>query len=183
MSRLKKILRNIIILAVIFFLYTRLFGLFLDPLTAHEHSERSIHYGPSEVVHVEDFDGGKYILGKYDNWVSCNTVHRVLFFLWRFGNQPIGFENDTAKAISYTWGTSSMVNSNQNHRVYGIINDDSIKKVEITLADGEILTQTDFYEDLFLITWKSSNSNDRWPIKIIRAYNSGNKIIFEEEHP
>ena len=119
--------------------------LYLTPISAHEYSERSIHYGPSEVVHIEDWDGGKYILCKYDKWVSCNTVKRTLLLFWRFGNQPIGFENDKTKAVDYTWGASG-----QYWKLYGIINDDKIKKVEITLDNGEVLTQTAFYDDLFL---------------------------------
>lgn len=175
MSRLKKVIKNIIILALLFLLFFWRSGLYLSPLSAHEHSERSIHYGPSQVVHVEDFDGGKYILGKYDKWVSCNTVNRELFFFWRFGNQPIGFENDKTKAVDYTWGSSY-----QNNKLYGIINDERVKKVEITLSSGKIFAQTEFYSNLFLFTWKSNN-NESWDFENIKGYDSGNTIIFEEE--
>lgn len=147
----------------------------ISPLSAHEHSERSIHYGPSEVVHIEDFDGGKYILGKYDKWVSCNSVNKSLFFFWRFGNQPTGFENDLTKAIDYTWGSSYM-----NYRAYGIINDSIVNKVEVTLSNGQTFTETVFYEDLFLFTWKSDKSGD-WYLQSIRGYDSDNNIIYEEE--
>jgi hypothetical protein len=151
-------------------------GFYLSPISAHENSERSIHYGPSEVVHIEDFDKGKYILGKYDKWVSCNTVNRELFFLWRFGNQPIGFENDKAKAVSYTWGASYQYN-----KVYGILNDTRVKKIEVALSNGDILTQTTFYDALFLITWKSEK-NENKNFKSIIGYDSENKIIFEEKN-
>lgn len=57
---------------------------------------------PQRYCILKDFDKGKYILCKYDKWVSCNTVNRVLFFLWRFGDQPIGFENDLSKIIDYS---------------------------------------------------------------------------------
>ena len=85
MSRNKKIIRNIVVLGILFFVFLKATGLYLIPLSAHENSERSIHYGPSEVVHIEDFDEGKYILCKYDKWISCNTVKRELLFFWRFG--------------------------------------------------------------------------------------------------
>ena len=174
MSRLNKVIRNILIIAGMLFLFFWRSGLYLSPLSAHEHSERSIHYGPSEVVHVEDFDGGKYILGKYDKWISCNTVNRELFFFWRFGNQPIGFENDKTKAVDFTWGGSY-----QNYKVYGIINDDKVKKIEITLDNGKVLTQTEFYDDLFLITWSSNVAENLNFIKI-KGYDSGNNVLFEE---
>lgn len=176
MSKRKKLIRNIIVLAIFFFLSINRSGLYLSPLSAHEDSERSIHYGPSEVVHIEDFDGGKYILGKYDKWVSCNTVNRVLFFLWRFGNQPVGFEVDKTKAIDYTWGMSG-----QYYMLYGIINDNKVKKVQITLDNNKTFTQADFYDDLFLFTWKT-NDEDGWDFKNIKAYDSDNNIVFEEEY-
>ncbi|NMB97272.1 MAG: hypothetical protein GYA02_11790, partial [Clostridiaceae bacterium] len=99
------------------------------------------------MIHIEDWDCGKYILCKYDKWISCNTVNRVLLFFWRFGNQPTGFENDRTKALDYTWDASR-----QYWKLYGIVNNEKIKKVEITLDNGEVLTQTDFYDDLFLFT-------------------------------
>lgn len=175
MTRVKKIVRNIIIIVALCFLFFIRSGLYLSPMSAHEHSERSIHFGPSKVVHVEDFDGGKYILGKYDKWVSCNTVNKALFFFWKFGSQVIGFENDKTKVLCYTWEGSY-----EGIRVYGIINDDKIKKVEITLNNGETFKTTKFYDDLFLFSC-SSNNSDNLMLKNIRAYNSDDKVIFEEE--
>ena len=175
MGRLKKAIKNIIILTILCFLFFKTSGLYLTPISAHEYSERSIHYGPSEVVHIEDWDGGKYILCKYDKWVSCNTVKRTLLLFWRFGNQPIGFENDKTKAVDYTWGASG-----QYWKLYGIINDDKIKKVEITIDNGEVLTQTAFYDDLFLFTWKSPENDSVYNVNI-RGYDADNNVIFEEE--
>lgn len=90
MSRSKKVIRNIIILILLFFLFHQHLGLYLTPLAAHKSSERGINYGPSKVVYVEDYadnyDKGKYLLCKYDKWVSCNTVNRTLFF---FGDMEI----------------------------------------------------------------------------------------------
>lgn len=174
MNRFKKVIRNIIILAALFFLFLWRSGLYFSPISAHEASERSIHYGPSEVVHIEDFDGGKYILCKYDKWVSCNTVKRELFFFWRFGDQPTGFENDKTKAVKYNWGGSY-----QDYKLYGIINDDKVKKIEITLSNGKILSQTKFYDDLFLLTWKSDEGT-YGDFKNIKGYDANNNIIFED---
>ncbi|MGN9164845.1 hypothetical protein ACTNDY_06105 [Tissierellaceae bacterium HCP3S3_D8] len=178
MSRNKKILRNIFILAILNFIFFRVSGLYLTPLSAHEESERSIHYGPSEVVHIEDFDDGKYILCKYDKWISCNTVNRALFFFWRYRNQPTGFENDKTKVIGYTWDMSY-----NNYKVYGIINDDRVKEVQITLKNGESLTETEFYDDLFLFTWKYDKDSyyDR-VVNNIKAYDADGNIVFEDEY-
>jgi hypothetical protein len=145
-------------------------------MSAHENSERSIHYGPSEVIHIEDFKEGKYLLCKYDNSVSCNTVNRSLFFFWSMGNQPIGFHNNKTKALDYTWS-----NSNLHWKVYGIVNDDRIKRVEIVLDNGETLTQSEFYDDLFLFTWKSKDNSFKG-YKSIKGYDTDNEVIYEGDY-
>lgn len=57
--------------------------------------------------------------------------------------------------------------SDKYYRLYAIINDDKVKKIEIALANGKVFTQTDFYHDLFLFTWKSANNED-WYFKNIK---------------
>lgn len=176
MSRRKKIFCNIFIIIILsLFIMSRL-GIHFTPLSAHRSSEREIHYGPSEVIHIENFENSKYILGKYDKWVSCNTVNRTLFFFWTAGNQPMGFENDKSKKVSCTWSSSY-----NNIKTYGIVNDEDVKKIEVLYSDGEVLTQTDFYEDLFLIIWKSKEKKNVF-IKAIRGYDASGNIVFEEEY-
>ncbi|SHE75100.1 hypothetical protein SAMN02745784_01669 [Tissierella praeacuta DSM 18095] len=174
MNRLKKIIKNTIILVILFFIFLKSSGLYLIPLSAHKASERSAHYGPSEVVHIEDFDKGKYILCKYDRWFSCNTINKTLFFFWRIGNQVYGRESDLSKAVSYTWSMSG-----DYYKAYGIINDNRIKKIEVTLENGDILIQDGFYEDMFLVTWKSPNDSII-DFAGIRAYDEDSNIIFED---
>lgn len=174
MSRAKKIIRNIIIIAILCCLTIVRSGLYLSPISAHEHSERSIHYGPSEVIHIQDFNKGKYILCKYDRWVSCNTVNKALFIFWRFGDQPTGFENDKTKMVDYTWHKSRPY-----CKLYGIINDDRVKEIKITLANGTVFSQTEFYDDLLLFSWEEKD-NGNWDFKNIIGYDSDNNIIFKE---
>ena len=176
MSRIKKIIRNIFIIVILSFLTITQLGLHFTPLSAHESSERSINYGPSEVIHIEDFKDGKYILGKYDKWVSCDTVNRTLLFFWSAGNQPIGIENDKTKKVCYTWSSSYYY-----FKAYGIINDKSVKKIEITLSNGNVLTQTEFYKDLFLLTWETKEKGNVY-IKAIRGYDVEDKLVYEDEY-
>lgn len=173
-SRLKKVIRNILIIAIIFFLFLNLTGLYLSPLSAHENSERGFHYGPSEVVHIEDFDKGKYILGKYDQWISCNTVTRYLFFLWSSGSQVIGFENTKNKPIEYTWSMSEGT-----LKLYGIINDERIQKIEFELNNGLTGTNTQFYNDLFLYVWDLDH-DEFWNTINIWGYDANDNLIYEE---
>ena len=92
MNRKRKILRNGIFIAI-FISFALLSGMFyIDPVAAYRGSERSIHYGPSEVVHVEDFPGGKYFLGKYDRWISCNIMQKSMGIFWSAGSYVTGTE-------------------------------------------------------------------------------------------
>jgi hypothetical protein len=107
----------------------------LTPLAAHEQSERSIHYGPSKVVYIE--------------------------------------ENDKSKDNDYSWS-----GSNKYFRLYGIKNNDDIEKVEFTLEEGYIFSTTTFYDDLFLIIFKTP-INNRFVIKNIKGYDKDNRVIYE----
>lgn len=180
MSRNKKILRNILILLFIVFLSFPVTGLYLSPTSAHKASERSGHYGPSKVYHIEDFDGGKYFLCQYDKWASCNTVNRNLLFFWSFGNQVHGFEKDPSKAIDYTWGMTDEIY----YKLYGIRNDKRIEKIEVSLKNGESFTTRKFYEDMFIFTWENKDSDYRYlSFKTIKAYDKEGKIVYEDEVP
>ena len=180
MSRRNKALRNLLILAVLIPLAVSRSGLYLSPLLAHRSSERSIHYGPSMVVHVRDFDQGKYFLCKYDKWISCDTIRRTLFFFWRFGDQVTGVENDPDKPVCWTWS------SRDTHcKAYGILNDGQVKKIELTLDDDTVLTQSDFYDDMFLLTWTDEKQEGgRNPhgrqVKSIKGYDSGGFVVYED---
>lgn len=179
MSRLRTSLRNIIVVIILSFVFISRSGLYLTPLSAHENSERSMHYGPSEIVRIEDFEEGKYILCKYQKWVSCDTVKKRLLFFWSFGNQVTGFENDRSKAVNFTWSGSGGP-SGLNFRCYGIRNGGNVKKIELTLRDGKIFSTEDFYEDLFLITWKASDDDGTY-IRSLKAYDENSAVIFEEK--
>lgn len=175
MNRHRKLIRNILIIAALIPLIMYCSGLYLSPLAAHQHSERSIHYGPSHVVHVQDFEKGKYFLCKYDKWISCDTVNREMLLFWRFGNQVTGIENDISKAVNCTMNANS-----EYYKVYGIINDKNIKKIEAVLTDGTIFTQTEFFEDMFFFTWTAENGGTN--LSRIRGYDSNDIILYEDSH-
>lgn len=149
-------------------------GYYLSPLSAHLQQERSSHYGPSEVKYTENYDKGKYYLCSYDRWISCDTVKRKYFFLWKFGERTI-FEYDKSKIVDYSWFASS-----KNSIVYGIVNDNKVKKIEVIRKDGKIFTQTKFYDNLFLFHWTSRNVGDIYYVRI-KAYDSKNKLIYQKD--
>lgn len=176
MNRQNKIIRNIIILILLFFLFLRSTGLYLTPLSAHRASEKSSHYGPSKVVHVEEFYGGKYILAKYDKWYSFHTINRSLFLFWKIGNQSLGIENKKTQTLYLMNGMDE-----GDYKFSGTINDENINKIEILLKNGEVLTSVEFYDNMF-ITTSTTSDTDFSEIKKITGYDVKNNIIYEEEY-
>lgn len=170
MNRKKRLIRNLIVLAILIPILINRFGLYLTAEGAHKASERSIHYGPSEIIHVKDLGSKKLFLCKYDKWISCNTSKRALGLFWQFGNQVTGVENKTEQPFTYTWngGSSGMV-------IYGIINDPSIIEIRLVYSDSTIIIDT-FYEDMFMHTWDSLDNSD-YPN--VQGYNSSGELVYE----
>lgn len=63
-----------------------------------------------------------------------------------------------------------------------MVNDPRIKKVEIILRDGRVLTQTEFYGDLFLFTWQTHEDSPNGGLKEVRGYGEGDSILFRAEN-
>ena len=112
-----------------------------------------MHYGPSKIEHIEDYEKGKYLLCKYDKWISCDVIDRSLFFMWSIGSgDPEGVEYNSSNPFDYYFHSSTTSNVTYTY-IYGIVNDPSITKIEVTLKNGDVLTQTNFYDGTFIIHW------------------------------
>ncbi len=171
MSRTKKIFRNIVIIGILFFMFLKISGLYLSPLSAYRNSERRAHYGPSEIIHIEDSDKDKLILAKYDKWISSTTIYRNLFFFWRSGPIDIAPAVDPSHGITYTWTAYD-----GDFMIFGIVNDKDIVKVQLVLENGEAFSQSDFYdEDMFILKSKTYEG-----AMALKGYDKDNNIIFEK---
>ncbi|WDV47612.1 hypothetical protein PV797_07985 [Clostridiaceae bacterium M8S5] len=167
----KKLIINTSILAIIILMLYLRSGLYISPIKAHEDSERGLHYGPSKIVHSRDFKDGKYYLCKYDKWISVDEILKSKLFFWRAGSPSFGLENKKDKSVVFSWSRHD-----SRRIVYGAINDARIKKIEVHLTDGTTLTETKFYDNLFLINWEAVN------MKKIIARDSSDNIIYESEY-
>lgn len=171
MNKTTKITINVVLISILFYIFMYPSPLYFTALSAHKSSERSIHYGPSEVKYIEKFSGGKYILGQYDQWVSCNTVDRTLLIFWSFGDQVTGFQNDTSKPVDFSGKLSD-----KKSLVYGIINDKRIKRIELVMSDESIISQDEFHDQLFLITYTKGNISFNFTLK---AYDQHNNLLYQ----
>ncbi len=176
MNRVNKTIINIILIVILLIIYLALSGLRLTPVQAHKASERSIHYGPSEIVKIFDYGDYQHLLCKYDKWVSCNTVQRQFFFFWSAGSQTTGFENDVNKPIDYSYQFSNKI-----AMVYGVVNDDRITKVELYTEDGKSYVQEELYDDLFYFTWEFIDWEEIRMEKIV-GYDKNGDIVAEVKY-
>lgn len=170
-NRMKKILRNIIIIGILIFIFLKSRGLYLNPISAYRNTERISHYGPSDIIHIEDSGKSIHILGKYDKWVSYTEVYRKLGFFWYSFGSSVTNEINLDEGITYTWTAY-----NGDFMIFGTINDKDIVKVELVFENGETHSQSDFYdEDIFSLKTKTYEETIG-----IRGYDKDNNLIFEQ---
>lgn len=168
-------------LSILFFLICTYFAfsrIAFTPRQAFEKSERSALYGPSYIVHEERKGSVHYFLGYYDKWFSCHPAVRTLFGTWRPGNQVHGQEMDKSKPINFSAGYSTY-NDKQSFKVYGIVHDPNITKIELHLTlEGApiVLKQEKLYENMFLFILDGSDYDFN---KIVGMTDTG-KVVYEE---
>lgn len=174
MNRKRKIIRNLLIIAwcILVFIHQH----YLSPVKAHYDSEAAIHYGPSQIVHMRDYDKGKYILSRYDQWISLNRVDRVLGFLWSFGRSPHGHRVDDSEPIFYQWGASYTY-----YHLYGLVQDLDIKRIHLVLNEDIVLVQEGLYDGMFLFTW-TAEEYDSFKFKTIEAYDAEGQLLYTKDY-
>ena len=173
-KKILKLIRNIGIIIILFILFMRFTVLSLSPLAAYKKTESSLHYGPSDIVHTEDIDSGILFLGKYDRWISLMPVKRQFLFFWSGGGYSLGLEIDERETLNYSMGLFD-----DSYYYYGIINDDMVDRIEISLKDGRVFTESEFHQDLFIFTWQAKGDYDGWPGTVFRAYDGKGDLIYE----
>ena len=149
MIRLKKTIRNLLIIVALLFLFMQFNGLYLSPVQALHSSEEDLHFGPSEIVHSFDYGESRYFLTRYEEYISCQPIKKVLGVFWRYGG-GYGSPNDKTRPIFY-----QEARGEEDWRIFGVRNDASIAYLEATLDDpegeGEPITLTckEFYDNMF----------------------------------
>ncbi|SES02468.1 hypothetical protein SAMN04487944_11581 [Gracilibacillus ureilyticus] len=163
----------------------------LSPESAFEKSERTLYYGPSEVVEKVDLNDVQIFLGKYKSWFSATLVNRHAGIFWGPGSGVTGMEIEEDKDISHSWGSTSINEDFMLMRVYGIVTNPDIYKVELDVAEGyswdkqvpaeDIVTLTYPLVDhrMFLFYWNEME-HDYLSIAL-RGLGSDGEVIYEED--
>ncbi len=179
MNRVIKTIRNLIFICILLAVFLATTGLRFTPTQAHITSEKSIHYGPSNIVKIFDYEKYQHFLCTYDKWVSCNTVRRKLLFFWTVGGQTTGFENDISKEINYSYSWTRIPDNSA--LVYGIVNNTNITKIELYATDGSVFIQDELYDNLFYFSWQCESTE--FGVEKIIGYDENDKEISEIVFP
>lgn len=183
MMRLKKLIRNLLITAVLLFLFMRLNGLYFSPERALHASERDLNYGPSRIAHSFDSGNRRILLARYENFISAPGISRSLGVFWHYGG-GWGAENRSELPLFFTYysyGDQRMIS--------GVRNDPVIVRVEAEVRgsaenDFVTLTSSEFYEDMFYIIWEVEDE-DALIYNLtgyIRAYDDTGALVYETEY-
>lgn len=180
MTRLKKTIRNLLITAVLLFLFMQLNGLYFTPVKALHASERDLHYGPSEIVHSFDYDNSRFFLTKYEDFISCTPIDRAMGVFWRYGAGS-GIENHSDRPLFFSYRSKESL-----WWIYGIRNNPDICCVNIELQNQngtEKNISTDvFYDDMFYVIWEGESEDSMgsgFASMYVTAYDDSGAIVYE----
>jgi hypothetical protein len=184
MTKKQKLIRNLLILILLFFWVNAHIGASFTPLGAHRRSERSANYGPSMVVKTQKVKGGMLLLCKYDRWFSLNTVNKGPLWLWYAGNQVHGQENDIKEQIKVSYGNEVTDHNVEYWQFYGIVNNPAIKSVRLEIkvtGEPKIFEQKELYDNMFLFVWDEDVKN--FETMKIMGLDKDSKVVYEKALP
>lgn len=150
------------------------------PLKAHEQSEKSVYYGPSDVIKTVDLGREKIYLCRYKDWFSESTVRRKII-KWYPVNYPVGHPIDYSKQLTFNAYTSrSTENSKPITKIYGYVNDPKIKTIILEDKNKEkILTYILDESKMFIFYWDEVTQENK--TTYLKGLDSDGNVIYEEE--
>ncbi|GIP31227.1 DUF5044 domain-containing protein [Paenibacillus sp. J2TS4] len=158
---------------------------------AHEQSERSYHYGPSEIVREIDFDNVKIYLGTYKQWFSANTVIKR-GLRWYPGGGVGGTQIDPSEQVNYHWSVSQINDRLRLALWNGYVSDPTITtvtmEVEVNEKTGsaashdsskkEVWEQPIIDDSMFVFVWNEEET--AYSVKYLRGLDKDGKVVYEK---
>lgn len=148
-----------------------------SPIGAHEESERTYHYGPSEIIKTIDLYRSKIYICRYKDWYSTSIVKKGII-KWYTGGESIGNKIDPSLPISYTWGFTSVNTKLGINKIYGYVSDSDINAVQVESKDGKLIMKYELDDSrMFIFYWEGVNELYRF--NTIKGIDSSGKVIYE----
>jgi len=127
------------------------------PIAAHQKSERTYYYGPSEIADTIKLDGTILYLCRYKEWYSLSIVKKGLL-RWQTAGLNIGNKIDPSAPINYSRGFTRINKDLGLNKIYGNASDPEIVKVVLENKDGSDKLQYELDSDrLFVFYWQGED--------------------------
>lgn len=150
-------------------------------LGAHEKSERTSHYGPSEIIEEIDLKGTKIYLCKYEDFISADYVHRG-FIKWNSKGNYI-LKIDKSEKITYCNGSPSIKNTSVDS-IFGYVSDPNIKQIALIVKENEKTIDLECTVDensMFILYWDRAVRNHDYEQLTLIGYDENGKILYQKE--
>lgn len=155
-------------------------------LKAHQKSEQSYHYGPSEILEVIDFPKGKIFLGNYDKWFSADTIKKGLI-KWYPGSGVGGFPIKENEELSSTWSGSRISDDYYLYKVYGYVSNPDITKIALEVewvkengTENKVLEYKLKDHKGFIFYWNENET--KYKLKTLRGLDTNGNILYEKDY-
>lgn len=172
----------LIMVSICIYYYLFSYGSF-TAINAFKASEKSYHYGPSQIKKKIDLKNGKIYLGKYKDWISATAIEKRLI-KWYPANGVGGFPINYSNKVTQTWTCGNMGDKSYIYTFFGYVNDSTITTVDFK-AEKKGKTSTMKYninsDKMFIFCW-DDNGNESKPISLSGLDKVG-KVVYEYRYP
>lgn len=181
MKRLKTLIRNLIIIAVLSLIFMKVNGIYFTPEAAFRASEKDLHGGPATIVHKIEKNGNAYLFTRYYDFYNCSRINPSFKYFWKYGGNPYGPENRKEERLSF-----AHTPMDGGYITFGLVNDEAIEKISLE-AHGynhePVFLETDeFYQDLFYFFWEDDADFEYDYEKaklILKGFDKAGQLIYE----
>lgn len=123
------------------------------PIGAHQRSERTYNYGPSNIVKSVDLGNTKLYLCRYKQWYSLSMVKKR-WIQWYTAGEDFAPPIDNAKPINFGWSYSNIKPGYGINAIFGYVTDSRINTIVLVDKSGKSTEEYILDENrMFLFQW------------------------------
>ena len=176
----------LLVTAVYPYVYVYVYYGSFSALEAHQKSEKSYHYGPSEILEVIDIPKGKIFLCKYDKWFSADTIIKGII-KWYPGSGVGGYPIQESQGISSIWSGSRISEDYFLYKGYGYVSNPDITTVTLEVewikedgTENKVLEYKLKDHRGFIFYWNDNET--KYKPKTLRGLGVNGNILYEKNY-
>ncbi len=166
--KLRKILKILLFIIIIQLILSPVFNIYLSGSRAFKSLEKDSNYGPSKIIFKREFENSLVYIGSYKDSFSSMEIKKFGPF-FRPTRYSYGYYKDPTKDFNFVLGHTD------SSRIFGSINNPKIEYLLLDFNRGPGERISDFKENMFLYSWKTSESKQP---RRISAYDKEGKEVY-----